>query len=590
MGGGRQFSGFVRQKILKRSGALFGSVFVAIAILSACDTHELSHSDPPTDGAGDVPLNILMIVVDDLGFSDLGAYGGEISTPNLDELAYRGVRLTNFHVAPNCSPTRAMLMSGVDSHLSGLGIMESYIGPAQKGQPGYEGYLNFDVVSVATILKDAGYRTMMSGKWHLGLDVENGPESRGFKDVFVLPTAASNHFQQTKAYGVKWDEVRKETYRENGDQVDLPEVFYSSELFTDKLISYLSSHFERDEKAPFFALASYTAPHWPLQAPDEFINKYEGVYEVGYDEVAQARLQRMRDLGIIDSSTEVITSAAWPHWGELSDEQRAKEARRMQVYAGMVEALDHHIGRLTGYLEEKGVLNNTVIIFLSDNGAEGNDPHHIAAHERWIPANFVNTVENMGRADSFISYGPRWAEVSSLPHRGFKAYPLQGGIIAPAFITHPESRRAAEISNDPVTVLDITPTVLDVAGVEHPGTKYAGRDIHPLTGKSIKPYLSGASESVHGKDFTFGVELFNRRALRKGNWKLVWIEPPNGIGSWQLFDLSADAAEQHDIFDQNPDIASQLIAQWENYENANGVILDPDISVRYSTNNSHYEH
>ncbi len=532
--------------------------------------------------------NILLIVADDLGWSDIGSFGGEIATPNLDKLASSGLRLTNFHVAPTCSPTRSMLLTGTDSHLAGLGNMQEETGPNQRGKQGYEGYLNNRVVTAATLLKDSGYRTMMSGKWHLGSTIELGPESRGFQDVFVLPVGAANHFQQIRAVGTDPNIVDKAPYRENGISVDLPENFYSSEFFTDKLIEYIEINKNSKEPKPFFAFASYTAPHWPLQAPDKFIKKYEGIYEKGYEETRNNRIKKIKELEILNFPTEPITSELWPRWESLSEEIKTKEVKRMQVYAGMVEALDHHIGRLIKKLSDIGELSNTIVIFMSDNGAEGNDPQIILNNEEWIPANFDNSIQNMGRGNSFIGYGPRWAEVSSTPFRIFKGFTTDGGIRSPAIISYPKFDHQSKISNAFSSVMDITPTLLEIAGIGHPGESYNGRTISPMKGESLLPFLKAKQQDVHNQDYAMGWELFNRKALKHGDWKLVWNEKPYGKDGWELYNLSNDPFESNDISEIHDTKLKEMIKYWDQYVQENGVIIDTDLNLEYSSENFHY--
>lgn len=534
--------------------------------------------------------NILLIVADDLGWSDLGSFGGEISTPNLDELALSGMRLTNFYVAPTCSPTRSMLLSGTDNHLAGLGNMEEELGPNQINKKGYEGYLNNDVVTFATLLQDAGYHTMMTGKWHLGASLEKGPESRGFDDAFVIANGISNHFKQERIVGFETNTITKAPYREHGRSIDLNEPFYSSELYTDKLISYIKSHQETSHGSePFFAYAAYSAPHWPLQAPDNFIDKYQDTYNVGYAEIRRIRLNRINELGLLKNITELPKSDLWPAWDQLDSHSQEKEAKRMQVYAGMVEALDHYIGRLIKYLKDAGIFDNTVIVFLSDNGAEGNDPRVILENETWIPTNFNNSIDNMGRANSHISYGPRWAEVSSTPYKDFKGFPTEGGLLSPAFISY-KGFQGQMINDSFASVMDIAPTLLEIANTRHPGNYYKGRAIHPIKGKSMLDMLTGESNAIHAKDYVMGWELFNRKAIRSGSWKIIWIEAPHGNNRWALYDLSTDPLEQNDLADKNTSKLNEMIALWEIYIKENNVIIDEDLNLGYSGSNSHFSY
>jgi len=535
--------------------------------------------------------NILLIVADDLGWSDMGSFGGEINTPNLDALAFNGIRLTNFYTAPTCSPTRAMLLSGTDSHLAGLGNMEEELGPNQKGKNGYEGYLNENVVSFAALLQDAGYKTMMSGKWHLGASLALGPESRGFDDAFVIANGISNHFKQERIVGFDINTITKAPYRENRKEITLEEPFYSSELYTDKLIEYIKDHQATgDSKSPFFAYAAYSAPHWPLQAPQNFIKKYNSKYHIGYEEIRKKRFKKMKELGIISTNIDPISSELWPTWNELDRETKKKEAKRMAVYAAMVEAMDFHIGRLINFLEKSDELDNTMIIFLSDNGAEGNDPRVILENRVWIPQNFDNSIENMGNFDSHISYGPKWAEVSASPYRGYKGFTSEGGIKSPAFITYKGFKRQKSINDVLLSVMDIAPTILEIANIKHPGDRYKGRQVYPIKGKSMINFLMNKKNYIHSKNHVMGWELFNRIAIRHDNWKLVFIEPPHGNRKWSLYDLNQDPLEQNDLADIKSDKLNEMISYWYAYRDQNGVIIDNDMRLGYSGSNAHYDH
>ncbi len=535
--------------------------------------------------------NILLIVADDLGWSDMGSFGGEINTPNLDALAFNGIRLTNFYTAPTCSPTRAMLLSGTDSHLAGLGNMEEELGPNQKGKNGYEGYLNENVVSFAALLQDAGYKTMMSGKWHLGASLALGPESRGFDDAFVIANGISNHFKQERIVGFDINTITKAPYRENRKEITLKEPFYSSELYTDKLIEYIKDHQATgDSKSPFFAYAAYSAPHWPLQAPQNFIKKYNSKYHIGYEEIRKKRFEKMKELGIISTNIDPISSELWPTWNELDRETKKKEAKRMAVYAAMVEAMDFHIGRLINFLEKSDELDNTMIIFLSDNGAEGNDPRVILENRVWIPQNFDNSIENMGNFDSHISYGPKWAEVSASPYKGYKGFTSEGGIKSPAFITYKGFKRQKSINDVLLSVMDIAPTILEIANIKHPGDRYKGRQVYPIKGKSMINFLMNKKNYIHSKNHVMGWELFNRIAIRHDNWKLVFIEPPHGNRKWSLYDLNQDPLEQNDLADIKSDKLNEMISYWYAYRDQNGVIIDNDMRLGYSGSNAHYDH
>ena len=345
--------------------------------------------------------NFLVILADDLGYSDLGVLGSEIRTPNIDALAAEGVLLTNYHVSPSCSPTRAMLLTGTDTHPAGLGTMAGDADEIQAGHPGYEGYLSDRVVTVASLLRDAGYHTYMAGKWHLGVAPHLSPERRGFERAFAIIAGGASHFGDAAPIL----EGYPTAYRENGTDVSIPEDFYSSDFYTDKLIEYLEEGSQDDQ--PFFAYAAYTAPHWPLQAPDDYIDRYRGIYDDGYDTLRATRVQNLVD-GHVVPAVPVPDRVDWvPAWDSLDEEQKRIEARRMEIYAAMVESLDDDIGRLLDYLKRTGQYENTVIFFSSDNGAEGSQIGTMYDNEDWIPTRFDNRYENMGRIGSYVWDGPR---------------------------------------------------------------------------------------------------------------------------------------------------------------------------------------
>ena len=377
--------------------------------------------------------NILLIVADDLGYTDLGAYGAEISTPNLDKLASGGVKMTSFYASPFCSPTRSMLLSGSDNHLVGFGDMSELMLPEQRGKPGYEGYLNERVVPVAQVLKDAGYRTAMAGKWHLGVKEEFSPATSGFEQSYAMVMGGASHWgDQSGIVAMDPDKPPKAIYRENGKAIDIPrDGFYSSQAFTDKLLDYLKSG-EKSGK-PFFGYLAFTAPHWPLHAPEADIAKYEGRYKEGYDKLRKERLERMKRLGIVPADTAVYEGHAyWPKWESLTPAQQEAEARRMTVYSAMVDHMDRQIGRVLDYLKARGELDNTFIFFMSDNGADGNSVYDVGRTREWIEKDMDNSTANTGKPGSFIEYGPGWAQVGMTPFKLYKSFMYEGGISVPA--------------------------------------------------------------------------------------------------------------------------------------------------------------
>jgi len=520
--------------------------------------------------------NILFIMADDLGFSDLGAFGSEISTPNLDTLAQEGRILTNFHSAAACSPTRAELLSGADHHPVGLGEMSETLAalPVLQGKPGYDGYLNDKSLFLPEILKDHGYHTYMAGKWHLGLTAQTSPQARGFERSFALLEGMDLHFKASTP-----ELARGSTYKEDSVSVTLPANFYSTNFYTDKLIEYIE-HNKKDEK-PFFAYAAYTAPHWPIQAPNEFIARNQGKYDSGYEIIRKNRFEQQKKLGIIPQDFEIpdflpanqLTDKA-PLWSELTAEQRKIEARKMEVYAGMVENLDYNIGRLISYLKQNNLYDNTLIFFVSDNG-----PQAIEIDQR---PQYNNSYENIGHADSYVQIGSRWAEVSATPFQLFKHTAGEGASSVPAIVRLPHQYKKVQQSSEFVSIRDILPTVLDFADIQRPTTEYKNRQVIPISGLSWKEFLAGKQSSVRGNTFFFGDELHGNKYIRNKEWKLRYQVYPlsMGTGAWELFDLKTDRSERKNVVSQNPEIVKQLIDEYNVYAQKNGVV---DLTAIYSS-------
>ena len=535
--------------------------------------------------------NILLIVADDLGYTDLGAYGAEISTPNLDKLAIGGVKMTGFYASPFCSPTRAMLMSGSDNHLVGFGDMAELMLPEQRGKPGYEGNLNERVVPVAQVLKDAGYRTAMAGKWHLGVKEEYSPASRGFEQSYAMVMGGASHWgDQSGIVAMDPDKPPKAIYRENGKAIDIPrDGFYSSQAFTDKLLDYLKSG-EKSGK-PFFGYLAFTAPHWPLHAPDADIAKYEGRYKEGYDKLRKERLERMKRLGIVPADTPVYEGHAyWPKWDSLTPAQQEAEARRMTVYAAMVDHVDRQIGRVLDYLKAKGELDNTFIFFMSDNGADGNSVYDVGRTREWIEKDMDNSTANTGKPGSFIEYGPGWAQVGSTPFKLYKSFMYEGGIAVPAIAWGPGIKGGA-LKREFTHVTDVAPTIFELAGARHPGTEYQGKPVLPLRGKSMVSWLQGKADKVRGDQDAVGWELGGRKALRKGDWKIVYANKPWGKDGWELYNIAKDRTESRDLADENPQKLGEMIVAWKQYVAETGTLEIEGLAYRpgYSNAGKYYD-
>ncbi|KAI1338712.1 putative arylsulfatase [Xylariaceae sp. FL0016] len=536
--------------------------------------------------------NFLIVVADDLGFSDTGPYGSEISTPTLDRLAREGVSMTGFHTASACSPTRSMLLSGTDNHIAGLGQMAEFMRFRRdyQGRPGYEGYLNYRVAALPEILQDNGYLTLMSGKWHLGLEKEQSPSARGFDKCFVYLAGSGNHFNNEpqldrddyghSALGGRNLWMRDDQFLDR--KREIPKDFYSTKTYTDGMLHYLEGRTAEEKEKPFFAYLPYTAPHWPLQAPQEVIAKYRGVYDDGPEGLRQRRLKALIERGLVPKDVEPAPSVGDvpKEWDEMNDAEKAESSRKMETYAAMVDMIDQHMTRVISYLEKTGELDNTFVLFMSDNGAEGKLLEALPVSAGMplgeiIEKFYDNSLDNIGNANSFVFYGPRWASAATAPSRGWKSWSTEGGIRCPCIVRYPGfANSKGTITHDFTTVMDILPTILDMAGITHPGTRFRGRDVVTPRGKSWVPYLDGKKSAVHegGQDVT-GWELFGQRAIRRGNWKAVFTPGPD---EWELFDLSVDHGELHDLSEEQPQILRQLMEDWEKYYQETGM-YDPDV-------------
>lgn len=498
--------------------------------------------------------NILLIVADDLGYADLGCFGGDIQTPNIDALARRGTIFSRFHTAPMCAPTRAMLLSGNDNHIAGMGN-QYYKG----GEYGYEGYLSDRIVPVPALLKEAGYRTNIVGKWHLGSDSIHNPAVKGFDQSFVNLGGAGSHYHGT-GFSRGWPKSR---YTENGEPVEWPEDAYTTDYFTDKLIAYMDQG--KEEGTPFFTFAAYTSPHWPLQVEEKFWKKYEGRYDDGYEALKEKRLKSLQKAGMIpDNATLPPNEENVKPWDSLTKEEQKREARKMELYAGMVDNLDYNVGRLINYLKESDQFENTIIIFMSDNGAAAEDFYNGSGFMEFVRATYNNDYENMGSGTSFVSYGPQWAEAGSSPFRYFKGYTTEGGMIAPMMISGPGISRVGEISHEFATLVDLAPTFYELAGVEYP-ENFDNKPVHPLKGSSLWSFLNKKSEFVHDENYVFALEHNNIEMVRKGDWKLLNLSKPFDEHAFELYNVKEDLAELNDLKDEQPQIYSELLEEWRKY-------------------------
>jgi arylsulfatase A-like enzyme len=566
--------------------------------------------------------NILLILADDLGYSDLGAMGSEISTPNLDALVGEGRLLTNHHVATVSAPTRSMLLSGTDHHLVGEGQMQLALFPDLAGLPGYEGYLNDRSLSVADLLHDAGYHTYTAGKWHLGASIAGGPANKGFTpdhwgfehSYSVIAGGVANQFGREAAgssnYVADGVYVQPGQPGQPGGEGGTPANYYTTDFFTQKLIEFIDGG--HGDGKPFFAYAAYTSPHWPLQVPEPWLSMYAGKYDGGYDAIRAKRIDRLRALHLIDKKATIAETApemltpepASPNyntstsmyinalhgaedgyvdhhagivdkkWGSLSDLEKKAQSRYMEIYAGMVSNLDHNIGLLIQHLKDIGEYDNTFIMFHSDNGPDGwpmssTDPKSVDEGYAVDPAySTLGTIDAPARAPFGIQYGRRWAEVCATPLAMTKGFTAEGGITTAAIVKMPGQSRPLKPYTRFTHVTDDTATILEVAGVTPPTDTYKGRTVYPVTGHSLVKLFSSNTQSPIWNE-PFGEELYGRTASfsSDGQWKARFIEPTFGPadGHWQLFNIAQDIGETKDLSAEEPDILAELVANWEAY-------------------------
>ena len=515
--------------------------------------------------------NIVVLLADDWGFSDVGAFGGEIATPHLDDLARRGMRFSNFHVSASCSPTRAMLLTGVDNHRNGMGNMRETIPRSHVGKPGYLTVLDTNVVTIASLLKDSGYRTYVAGKWHVGKEPHNLPPARGFERSIIQGDSGSDNWETGKRYLDLADTV---SWFEDGKTAVMPTDYYSSKFFVDKMLAYIQSGAK--DKKPFFAYVAFQANHIPLQAPKEFVDKYKGKYDKGWTALRQARRDKAIELGLIPKDTPMVTMSTTANWDALSDKDKQYQARRMEVYAAMADAMDSQVGRLVAYLKDVGEYDNTVFVFMSDNGAEASDPYAVLAGRLWLDWKYNKSIEQLGAKGAYSIIGPSWASAAASPLSTYKFYSGEGGIRVPLIISGAANMQRNQIFSGLAHINDIAPTLLELAQVARPSGSYKGQAVEPMIGSSLLPVLKGQAQQVHAADKAIGYELSGNQAVFKGDLKLIKNIPPVGDGLWHLYDIRNDPGETKDLQSQMPDIFAAMKADYAAYAKANGVLPMPE--------------
>jgi len=514
--------------------------------------------------------NFLIVVADDLGWTDIGSFGSEIKTPNIDALADAGVKFTDFHVSVSCSPTRSMLMTGTDNHIAGLGTMSELLTDELRNKPGYEGHLNDRVVTLAEVLRDGGYHTYMSGKWHLGEEPEHLPVARGFDKSFSMLYGGASYWNDMSGILAVEQEVAKYV---KDDQVlkSLPDDFYATRNYTDILMDMIRDN--RGDGKPFLAYLAFTTVHDPLHVPEPWLSMYKGKYDDGFTALKARRFEGARRARVFPAKAKAseLHPLAKP-WDSFSDEEKAFQSKAMEVYAGMVANMDYHVGRIIDFLKDIDEYENTVIIFFSDNGSNPatNEMYSPGEAGKKFLSQFDNSIRSLGGPSSHYAYGFGWGSACSGPLNYFKLAPGEGGIRSPMIILGPGIKGQRQVDAF-AYITDIMPTMLEMAKLKHP-EKYRGREVAPMRGRSISGLLSGDVKEVYSTDEPIGGEMAGGKWLRLGDHKAVMVPPPFGQGEWQLFNLSKDPGETDDLSKKHPEKMEELKAAWKQYADDVGVV------------------
>lgn len=500
--------------------------------------------------------NIILIMSDDMGYSDIAPFGGEIDTPNLTALAEEGLKFTQFYNTGRCCPTRASLLTGCYPHQAGIGHMTNP--PESPDQhdyevPGYRGALNNNTVTIAEVLKDAGYRTLMTGKWHVGYtDQKMWPLQRGFDKFYGILSGAANLFKPEYPRGITLD----------NDTISISDPhYYTTDAFTDEAIKFIADTEDEKKPRPFFLYLAYNAPHWPIQAPQDVIDKYKGKYSGGWQKLREKRYARMKDIGLIDVNWK-LTDQDSRDWDSLDDEKKKEMDLRMAIYAAMVDRMDQNIGKLVDSLKARGEYDNTVIMFLNDNGACAEFDELGSG-----PAEQLETKEGY-----VLSYGRAWANASNTPYRLYKHYLHEGGIATP-FIVHwpkgiPQEKRGETI-REYGFLPDIMATSVDLAEATYP-IKYKGNDIVPTSGKSLRPLFQESPKRIHTEPIFWEHE--GNKAVRLGKYKLVEKWDKDAKDNWELYDMEKDRTETDNLIESLPEKAEEMIALYDDWASKSNVL------------------
>ncbi|MDX2093066.1 MAG: arylsulfatase [Kofleriaceae bacterium] len=517
--------------------------------------------------------NILLVLLDDAGFMDFGAYGSDTATPRIDGLGQSGAMFTRYYTHPLCGPTRASLMTGQDNHVVGAGTLGEVLTPEMERLPAYSMTWADHQKTIASRLKAAGYQTFVTGKWGVGRVGVNLPHRFGFDRSYVLDATGSDNYG-AKPYVPVYKEVK---WFEDGKRISLPADFYSSRNIVDKMIQYVDG---ADPEKPFFGYLAFQAIHVPVQVPREYVDKYDGVFDRGWDVMRAERLQKAIELGLVPRGTR-LSPPAYNHrkWNDLSTDEQKYWARAMQVSAGMMEAADHHLGRLLDHLKAKGILDNTIVIVASDNGPDYNTVGKTAKgallhiERAWMLVEGWNVDrDNLGQRESLAAIGPEWATVSAAPFHLFKFNATEGGLRVPMVVSGPGVEKLGFVDSR-ARVTDIAPTLLDVAGVAYQPSEFDGRSLMPL--------LRREKQAVYGEEESFAFETSGTAALFRGNWKITRTLQPYGDDAWHLFDISVDPGETTDVQAQHPKLFQDMVSEYQAYATRVGVYeMPPGESAR----------
>ena len=481
--------------------------------------------------------NIVLIMADDMGYSDIGCYGGEIETPNLDRLAAGGLRFSQFYNAARCCPTRASLMTGLYPHQAGVGGMVTKTGGGKAHEP-YQGFLSDRCVTIAEALHPAGYSTLMSGKWHVAENHPNWPVDRGFEKYFGLLSGGSNYFKLDTGRKMAID---NEPFTPSGDD------YHMTDAFSDWAVKFVDEFGRKDK--PFFLYLPYTSPHWPLHAWPKDIAKYRGKYMKGWEQLRKERYARQVKMGLIDKGWPLSPLDA-KRWSQVSAADKDRMDLRMAIYAAQIDQMDRGIGKVLDKIKDVGKADNTLVLFLADNGG---------CHEGGPMGFNRNTKGKIGTRDSFASYGQSWANLSNTPFRMYKHWVHEGGCATPLIAHWPAViKDGGKITHQVGHIIDVMATCLDLSGATYPKT-FHGQPVVALEGKSLVPILKGETRTPHDAIYW---EHMGNKAIREGDWKLVSKKG----GKWELYDLKADRSELNDLTGKHPDKARQLLAKWETWE------------------------